>query len=268
MGRWDPNSGSWVKDDVTSPCIDAGDPNSDWSGENWPHGKWINMGAYGGTRQGSMSLETQGMLLPRVAYIFSYKDEAAESFRSLLGAYGCPTKLIRLDDVPAAHVDSYDLIIVANDTQSASVWNDPSTAAAIEDSGKPIVGLGAGGYDFFGLLGLTIGKPNGAHGSNNSIEVVDPNSSLFSAPYSIEIPDDRVLQLYTETNEIAIYLWPTIPETVTALASEANNTGYYPLVMEHNRYLLWGFREPPEKMTEVGKTLFINVVIRTANNAW
>jgi len=27
-GRWDPDSQSWVLDDVTSPCIDAGDPNS------------------------------------------------------------------------------------------------------------------------------------------------------------------------------------------------------------------------------------------------
>lgn len=54
-GRWDPNSQSWVQDDVNSLCIDAGDPNSDWSGELWPHGKWVNMGAYGGTPEASMS---------------------------------------------------------------------------------------------------------------------------------------------------------------------------------------------------------------------
>jgi len=59
-GRWDPNSQSWVKDDVTSPCIDAGDPNSDWTAELWPHGKRINMGAYGGTAEASMSLSTVG----------------------------------------------------------------------------------------------------------------------------------------------------------------------------------------------------------------
>jgi hypothetical protein len=39
----------------TSPCIDAGDPNSDWSAEPWPNGKRINMGAYGGTEQASKS---------------------------------------------------------------------------------------------------------------------------------------------------------------------------------------------------------------------
>ncbi|MBW8040720.1 MAG: hypothetical protein FVQ85_12050 [Planctomycetes bacterium] len=59
-GRWDPDSQSWVQDDVTSPCVDAGDPNSDWTAELWPHGKRINMGAYGGTPQASMSLSDAG----------------------------------------------------------------------------------------------------------------------------------------------------------------------------------------------------------------
>jgi parallel beta-helix repeat protein len=59
-GRWDPKSESWIEDNVSSPCIDAGDPNSDWTVELWPHGKRINMGAYGGTPQASMSLSVVG----------------------------------------------------------------------------------------------------------------------------------------------------------------------------------------------------------------
>jgi len=43
----------WLIDASTSPCIDAGDPNSDWTAESWPNGKRINMGAYGGTNQAS-----------------------------------------------------------------------------------------------------------------------------------------------------------------------------------------------------------------------
>jgi hypothetical protein len=38
--------------------------------------------------------------------------------------------------------------------------------------------------------------------------------------------------------------------------------------MEHNRYLLWGFTESPQKMTEAGERLFINVVIWMANDGW
>jgi hypothetical protein len=54
-GRWDPAAGSWVVDDVTSPCIDAGDPNMPVGEEPQPNGGRVNMGAYGGTAEASMS---------------------------------------------------------------------------------------------------------------------------------------------------------------------------------------------------------------------
>jgi hypothetical protein len=59
-GRWDANANVWVTDDNNSPCIDAGDPCSDWTEELWPHGKRINMGAFGGTPQASMSESDAG----------------------------------------------------------------------------------------------------------------------------------------------------------------------------------------------------------------
>jgi hypothetical protein len=59
-GRWDPNGQTWVQDEATSPCIDRGDPDSDWSAELWSHGGYVNMGAYGGTSQASMSLSDCG----------------------------------------------------------------------------------------------------------------------------------------------------------------------------------------------------------------
>jgi L-ascorbate metabolism protein UlaG (beta-lactamase superfamily) len=54
-GRWDPVSESWVVDDVTSPYIDAGDPNNPVGDEPEPNGGRINMGAYGGTVEASKS---------------------------------------------------------------------------------------------------------------------------------------------------------------------------------------------------------------------
>jgi hypothetical protein len=54
-GRWDPNSESWVKDDVTSPCIDTGDHMSPIGLEPFPNGGRINMGAYAGTTEASKS---------------------------------------------------------------------------------------------------------------------------------------------------------------------------------------------------------------------
>jgi hypothetical protein len=61
-GRWDPMTQTWVKDSVTSPCIDAGDPaDQGWKNELWPNGRRIDIGAYGGTAEASMSPNAIGL---------------------------------------------------------------------------------------------------------------------------------------------------------------------------------------------------------------
>ena len=52
-GRWHSLTESWIQDDVTSPCIDAGDPSSPIGLESLPNGGVVNMGAYGGTTTAS-----------------------------------------------------------------------------------------------------------------------------------------------------------------------------------------------------------------------
>jgi hypothetical protein len=55
-GRWDANSQSWIKDYVSSPCIDAGNPGCPLGQEpNDLNNVRINMGAYGGTAEASKS---------------------------------------------------------------------------------------------------------------------------------------------------------------------------------------------------------------------
>ncbi len=54
-GRWDPVTGTWLLDQLTSPCIDAGDPAAPVDQEPSPNGGIINLGVYGGTAQASRS---------------------------------------------------------------------------------------------------------------------------------------------------------------------------------------------------------------------
>jgi predicted outer membrane repeat protein len=61
-GRWDPVSRSWVRDDVTSPAVDAGDPNSPVGDEPFPNGGRINMGFYGGTAEASRSARRSSLV--------------------------------------------------------------------------------------------------------------------------------------------------------------------------------------------------------------
>jgi parallel beta-helix repeat protein len=54
-GRYWPRFDIWVLDKVTSPCVDAGDPDADTLDEPVPNGGRINIGAYGGTAEASLS---------------------------------------------------------------------------------------------------------------------------------------------------------------------------------------------------------------------
>jgi hypothetical protein len=114
-GRWDANSISWVKDDVTSLCIDAGDPNLDWTKELWPNGKRINIGAYGGTPQASMSLNSIGNIADLNLDGFKYFGDL-ELFvnKWLYEELFLPEDLNR-DGL----VDFYDLAILADN------WEEP-----------------------------------------------------------------------------------------------------------------------------------------------
>jgi hypothetical protein len=62
-GRYWPEQDVWVLDTLTSPCIDAGDPVDDILDEPIPNGGIINMGAYGGSTQASLSLDNSGQPL-------------------------------------------------------------------------------------------------------------------------------------------------------------------------------------------------------------
>ncbi|HON90709.1 MAG TPA: right-handed parallel beta-helix repeat-containing protein [Sedimentisphaerales bacterium] len=54
-GRYVAAYGLWAFDNQTSPCIDAGNPEDDVSAERMPNGARIDMGAFGGTPQASLS---------------------------------------------------------------------------------------------------------------------------------------------------------------------------------------------------------------------
>ena len=52
-GHWNALDPVWILDEISSPCIDAGDPNDPVGDEPLGNGDIINMGAYGGTAEAS-----------------------------------------------------------------------------------------------------------------------------------------------------------------------------------------------------------------------
>lgn len=63
-GRFNPETGTWTADLVTSPCIDAGDLHSSFIDEPQPNGRRINLGIHGNTIEASKSPDADGDGIP------------------------------------------------------------------------------------------------------------------------------------------------------------------------------------------------------------
>jgi hypothetical protein len=117
-GRWDPNTSSWVQDDVTSPCIDAGDPASEYCGELWPNGGRINMGAYGETSEASMSLSDVGS----AADMNCDDGVDMEDFGELSGEWQRQKVLLKEDVDRDGAVGLSDLVMFVDDWMWVAEW--------------------------------------------------------------------------------------------------------------------------------------------------
>ena len=193
-----------------------------------------------------------------VAYIYNSDNNAASSFESLLENNGIPVDLIPLDNVESTDFLGYQTIIVGSDTGN---W-DETLASAVNNFGRPIIGVGIGGAKFFGGLDLFIQHLHCWFTDTNQIYVLNPSHPIFTSPNVIPFDEFQIAFLYTDPIRADSLHAPAPPSDVTLLGGEVEdpNQSHYPLAMEKDKYFLWGFTGAPDAMTAAGSDLFINVV--------
>jgi hypothetical protein len=161
-GRWIQSSG-WMTDEVSSPCIDAGEPNMSWGDELWPHGKRINMGAYGGSAQASLSLSNAGD-------IRDLNNDGSvtwgEDVLPVIGKWGSKDAPLKEDLNLDGIVDVNDLVFFQGNWLADSNNTVPQFEP-IEDqdvtSGSPLaLSISAGDTDGDELVYVAVGLPDGA----------------------------------------------------------------------------------------------------------
>jgi hypothetical protein len=155
-GRWDPFSESWVTDDITSPCIDTGEPNSPVAFEPSPNGSIINIGAFGGTTEASKSptgLHAKyggGTGEPNDPYLI-YTTEHLNAMGAEPNDYDKHFKLMADIDLSGY---SYDRAVIAPDVNDANRGYDGRPfAGALDGNGHLVSFLKIEGKDYLGLFG-------------------------------------------------------------------------------------------------------------------
>jgi hypothetical protein len=228
----------------------------------WPSNQWYD------SPQTWTEVQLAG-LTNCVAYIYKYDTGKAIDFKNLLTTGGYGVDLIPLNTVTATNFTTYTEIIMADDTGSLDAWGTAlSQVTPITIANKPIVGLGEGGYAFFGQTGSPIGWPHGWHGPAQFVDNPVPvPSNYYVDPFDLSALLGSPIKLYQAVNnEVGIYVPGSPPANVTVLGWELPSSpppqgkhDHAPLISD-NCYQLWGFSESPTRMTTEGRQLFLNAV--------
>lgn len=204
-----------------------------------------------------------------IAYIHESDTTSAAAFVGLLNSEGYSVQLVHMNNVMATNFGAFQLIIVGDDTGKLGTWHsNPIGAEHVARGGAPIIGVGEGGYAYFGQLNMQIGWGNGWHGNQKEI-IGDATQPYFQFPYDLTPLLPGPLALYNEpTNEVGIHL-PAPVAGVTPLGREPNDETHYPLIAERFAnvcHQLWGFSGNPRFMNGNGQQLFANAVRYGLNN--
>jgi hypothetical protein len=206
----------------------------------------------------------------KVAYVFRGDLPTANAFKALLEANLYTVELITLREVLSKDFNNYNLIIIADDTGELSDWGIPTLTDAqvakilAPNPDKPILGLGEGGYAFFGRLSLFIGWPNGWHGAQDTVlrPAVVPTSH-YAGVYTIS--DAPLVKVYSErVNEVGIYLNPRpLPSGVVvaglevpagATSSDLEEAATHANIILQGCRQLWGFSGSPTRAPSLSRS--------------
>ncbi len=196
---------------------------------------------------------------PPTDFLYIYREDRAtgEAFQQFFAEHGYKLDLASMADLLKVPLAPYRTIIIGYDTGDMTSWGDSRLINYLIESQKAIVGIGEGGYAFFGKLSLDIGYPNGGHGSETRSLVLDRSQSIYRTPFAISIPRDDILTLYKESPCVLLN-WDRRPLDVLPIGRDPDSQVYYTIAQEQERFLLWGYGAAPRAMIEPCQELFIN----------
>ncbi len=200
-GRW--NGSSWVTDAQSSPCIDAGDPDYDYSDEPSYNGGRINMGAYGNTDEASKT-EQAGLVILTVSSAFGSPSPAVGSHNfttndsidcsvvSPVGSGGTQsvcTGWTMTSNSPVSGVSTGFSLTITNDCTLTWTWDTQVQFTRTNSGNGYVTGSPDGWYDVGGSVTVTA-VPNGGYGFLNWSGAV-PGGQQTQNPLTLTMDQTR-----------------------------------------------------------------------------
>jgi hypothetical protein len=200
-------------------------------------------------------------------YVYNTDLGSAQAVQAFLNANSYPTTYVQMGSASGVNYAQYSYILIGYDTFSLpEPWSGSSTLPdQIFNSGKPILGLGFGGAEFFDAEGLTgIGYEESAidNIANGVLNAYDSTNPIWSSPNAV--PATLPVTVFS-VSLAAVEPYYSPAAGVTYLGQDPLETTYAILTSQtsgsHN-YLLWGYQGPVNfsNMTANGQNLFLNAM--------
>jgi hypothetical protein len=232
------------------------------------------------TNQFGSGASSQLMKVYTIAYIMGPSGSGdiatANAYKALIESYGGEVQesavfILPYNIMGSVDLTVFDLIVVGHDTGTdTNDWGGgliigQIRADQITNAGAAILGLGRGGSAYFELAGLNIGIKSCVMGNSNNVWVADPAADIFSTPNRIQVPGNRILNVYT-AGPIRLGV-QNPPNGVNRYASWNSVSSNFTIADEpvagpdNLNNFLWGFEGAPSDLTATyGTPLFENVV--------
>ncbi len=210
----------------------------------------------------SYGRHAQGALIYQRPAAFVYSTTldllAYSEYQSMLALSSIPLVGVPISNVATTNWGHYELVIIGAYTSLDPVWGTSADVTALQNSRLPIIGLGEGGYAFFGRLALNIGYANGIHTAVTRTLPFSPTANVWLSPFPLI--GSTPYRIYSGTAGVSIYIPGSPPTNVERIGQQPGSSVYYNIVRQAARYLLWGFQSKPSFMTTNGRKLFLNIV--------
>lgn len=201
-----------------------------------------------------------------IAYVFAQNEAPIKEAQEVLSAFGFVLHPIPLNSVLATDFRKFDLVIVGEDTGAQGRWGTAADQVKQIALNPKVLGLGQGGYAFFGQLQLAIGYPNGpTPGKQAAVFAADPALSLYKSPYNLTALLQDPLAIYTDTVEFVAIPSQDVPGDVYPIGESDPQSGDATLISQ-GCHILWGYTGSPRTMTDIGRHLFANTVAYLAGS--
>jgi archaellum component FlaC len=203
-------------------------------------------------------LESRFSKIGRVT-IIADGPNSVQSLSDLLTAHGAEITVVSPDQLARLGPSNPEIVIIAAETGRA--WRrQPKWALQRVFESYKVLGIGQGGAQLFSTLGLEINDGQTWHGKSDSPVVIE-SAALLAGPLKVSAPGGSMQVAEPGSDSLGVYDEGS-PDIlgIEGIARESADKNHWAIARQGN-YVLWGIDAPPDRFTESGRALFVNLLI-------